>query len=232
MAGEGHNALIDVAVLLGGEAVAQAHPPLGAARIIAADAGLDLAERLGVTPHLVVGDMDSVTPGALERARAAGVEIVTRPTDKDETDLELALAEAWSGLRGRSGASVVVLGGAGGRLDHLAANLAVLTGPRWRHVQITAWMGTSRVDVVHTSRTLRGVAGMEVSILAWHGAAEGVTTTGLRWPLHRATLEPGSALGTSNRFTGDTATVSLVRGTVSVISHDVPASLWAEGIHR
>ncbi len=228
MAG-GRNALIDVAVLLGGEAVHQAVPSLDGARVIAADGGLDLAERIGVVPDLVVGDMDSVSPDALERARAAGVEIEEHPSGKDETDLELALAAAWTGLRGRSGASVVVLGGAGGRIDHLAANLAVLTGPRWRHVQLTAWLGTARVDVVHTTRTLAGVEGLEVSILAWHGPAEGVTTTGLEWPLHRATLQPGSALGTSNRFTGDTATVSLVRGTVSVIAHDVPASLWAEG---
>ncbi len=228
MAG-GRNALIDVAVLLGGEPVEQAVPPLDGARVIAADGGLDLAERIGVVPDLVVGDMDSVTPEALERARSAGVEIDAHHPAKDETDLELALAAAWAGLRGRSGASVVVLGGAGGRIDHLAANLAVLTGPRWRHVQLTAWLGTSRVDVVHTSRTLAGVEGLVVSILAWHGPAEGVTTTGLEWPLHRATIQPGSALGTSNRFTGDTATVSLVRGTVSVIAHDAPTSLWAEG---
>jgi thiamine pyrophosphokinase len=229
MAASGHSAQIDVAVMLGGEAVPQALPPLDGARIIAADGGLDLAERLGLHADLVVGDMDSVTPDALERARLAGAEVVSHPPDKDETDLELALAAAWGGLRGRTGASVVVLGGAGGRLDHLAANLAVLSGPRWRHVRITAWIGAARVDVVHTSRRMTGVPGMEVSILAWHGPAEGVTTTGLEWPLHRATLAPGSARGTSNRFTGDTATVSLVRGTVTVIAHDVPTSLWAEG---
>src|SRR5690606_31025561 len=109
MAAAGHEALIDVAVIIGGEPVTQAVPSLAGARIIAADGGLDLAEQLRLSPDVVVGDMDSVSATALERARSAGVEVKTHPTAKDETDLELALAEAWAGLRGRTGASVVVL---------------------------------------------------------------------------------------------------------------------------
>jgi thiamine pyrophosphokinase len=190
--------------------------------IVAADSGLDLAERLGVVPDLVVGDLDSVTPEALARAEAAGVEIRRSEPLKDETDLELALAECWTSARGRVGTHLWVVGGIGGRLDHLVANLAVITSPRWRHFEITAWMGTSRVDVVNSSRRLQGQPGLEVSLLAWHGDAEGVTTSGLEWPLRRATLKAGSGLGTSNRFSGDEATVSLLRGTVTVICHELP----------
>ena len=32
--------------------------------VVAADSGLDQAYRLGISPDLVVGDMDSVTPGS------------------------------------------------------------------------------------------------------------------------------------------------------------------------
>ena len=215
-----------VVVLIGGDEVRQAHPWFGSARVIAADSGLDLAERMGITPDLVVGDLDSVTPEALRRARAAGVEVRTSPEDKDETDLELALAAAWEHLRGRSGTSLWVIGGAGGRLDHLAGNLAVMTGPRWRHFEITGWIGTARVDVIRSSRRLSGVPGLQASILAWHGDAEGVTTAGLEWPLHRTTVPAGSGWGTSNRFVGDEATVSLIRGTVTVITPDLPEELW------
>ncbi len=215
-----------VVVLIGGDEVPQAQPAFGSARIIAADSGLDLAERLGVTPDLVVGDLDSVTPGALARARDAGVEIRTAPEDKDETDLELALGAAWEHLRGRSGTPLWVVGGAGGRLDHLVGNLAVMTGPRWRHFEITGWIGTSRVDVIRSSRRLTGQPGLQASILAWHGDAEGVTTAGLEWSLRRTTVPAGSGWGTSNRFVGDEATVSLIRGTVTVITHDLPDALW------
>ena len=215
-----------VVVLIGGDEVRQARPWFGSARVIAADSGLDLAERLGITPALVVGDLDSVTPAALERAREAGIEIRTAPEDKDETDLELALGAAWEHLRGRSGTPLWVIGGAGGRLDHLVGNLAVMTGPRWRHFEITGWMGTSRVDVIRSSRRLTGQPGLPASILAWHGDAEGVTTAGLEWPLHRTTVPAGSGWGTSNRFVGEEATVSLIRGSLTVITHDLPEALW------
>ena len=62
-----------------------------AAVVVAADSGLDLARRLGIRPTLVVGDFDSVTRDALMWAAEEGIEMVPFPTDKDETDLDLAI---------------------------------------------------------------------------------------------------------------------------------------------
>ena len=62
--------------------------------MIAADAGLDHAEALGLPVDLVVGDLDSVSKEALERARRAGIAIEEHPAAKDQTDLELALDAA------------------------------------------------------------------------------------------------------------------------------------------
>ena len=43
--------------------------------VVAADSGLDHAEALGLTVDRGAGDLDSVSPAALRRARAAGVAI-------------------------------------------------------------------------------------------------------------------------------------------------------------
>jgi thiamine pyrophosphokinase len=93
--------------------------------VIAADSGLDLARLLGLGVDVVVGDLDSVTPTGLAWARDTGIPIEKASPDKDETDLELAVARATAGGAHR----IVMLGGAGGRLDHLLANVAVLCGP-------------------------------------------------------------------------------------------------------
>src|SRR3954464_7604601 len=56
--------------------------------VIAADAGILEAERLGLRVDLLVGDLDSAPEDAI--ARAPRVE--RHPVDKDASDLELAVA--------------------------------------------------------------------------------------------------------------------------------------------
>jgi thiamine pyrophosphokinase len=184
---------------------------------IAADAGLRLAARLGHHVDLLVGDLDSVNPDELAEARAAGVEVDQHPRDKDRTDFELAIDH----VRFLGADRLIVLGGAGGRLDHLAANLAVLAGPELEGLEVEAYLAEARVDVIRDRRTLAGRPGMVVSLLAWGGPAGGVSTDGLRWPLASATLAPGSALGTSNEFVAETAVVSVFSGVITAITPDV-----------
>ena len=93
--------------------------------VIAADGGAALADVLGWPIDALVGDFDSIEPDTLARTRAAGATVRAFPSDKDETDLELALAEA----RERAADEVIVVGGGGGRLDHLLGVIAALSGP-------------------------------------------------------------------------------------------------------
>ena len=62
--------------------------------VIAADSGACWLEQIGVTPRLLVGDLDSVGEPLVERYAAAGVEIDRHPAAKDESDAELALERA------------------------------------------------------------------------------------------------------------------------------------------
>ncbi|MCC6225705.1 MAG: thiamine diphosphokinase [Microthrixaceae bacterium] len=182
--------------------------------VVAADSGADLAAEVGLRPTLVVGDLDSISPRALQDAERAGVPIERADRDKDRTDLELAIAASRRnvGLR-----ELVVLGGSGGRLDHLLANLAVLCGPATEGLDVEAWLGATRVIVVRRQVQVEVVAGATVSLLAWHGDAVGVTTSGLRWPLDNAVLHAGHAVGTSNVATGSRIAVTLRSGVVSLV---------------
>ena len=53
----------------------------------------ELADARGLGAHLLVGDLDSITPAARD-ALVAGAPILAHPARKDETDTELALLEA------------------------------------------------------------------------------------------------------------------------------------------
>ena len=117
---------------------------------------------------------------------------------------------------------LVVMGGAGGRLDHLAANLAVLAGPGLEGIEVEAYLGDARVDVIRDRRTLVGrPRDGRVAPGLGRPRATACTTEGLRWPLDSATLDAGSALGTSNEFVAEAAVVSVSSGVITAITPDV-----------
>jgi thiamine pyrophosphokinase len=88
--------------------------------VIGVDGGAVKASMLGLKADAVVGDMDSLPVD--ERKSLGGAEFVTYKRDKDETDLELALAYA-----AKKGAdSAVIVCATGGGIDLTAANILML----------------------------------------------------------------------------------------------------------
>jgi thiamine pyrophosphokinase len=189
-------------------------PPVGVslpadATVIAADGGADLARPLGLEVDRVVGDMDSISAQTLAR-----IEHVERhPAEKDATDLELALAAA---LR-LEPERILVIGSAGGRLDHLFGGLLLLAADDYAGVQVDAQLGAAAVHVLRGERRLRGDRGELVSLFAVHGPARGIVTDGFVYPLRGETLEPGSTRGLSNVFASQEATISVARGVLLAV---------------
>jgi thiamine pyrophosphokinase len=202
-------------VFAGGDPVPAAVAPRLAAPafVVAADSGLAHADALGRHVDLLVGDLDSVDPEQLAAARGSGTRVETHPTDKDQTDLELALDAA----RTRGAVDVTVVGGHGGRLDHLLANLTLLASPRWAGLHLDAWLGAAHVVVVRDEAELTGSPGSLVTLIALGGPAHGVRTDGLRYPLVDEDLEAGTTRGVSNELVAATARIAVRAGTLLVI---------------
>jgi thiamine pyrophosphokinase len=186
--------------------------PLGAP-VVAADRGLEHALSLGLEVTLAVGDFDSASPEAVAVAESAGVRIERYPEEKDATDLELALEAAAAMNPSR----ILVLAGDGGRLDHQLSTLLLLASERHARVQVDALIGQALVHVIRGSRRLEGTPGDLVSLLTVGGAAEGVTTEGLAYPLRGETLDAGTSRGISNVFLADSAQISLTAGVLLAI---------------
>jgi thiamine pyrophosphokinase len=183
------------------------------AYVIAADSGLDHAAALGLPVDHAVGDFDSVSPAARAAAEAAGIPVEVHPAAKDATDLELALDTAV-----RTGAArIVVVGGSGGRLDHLLATAFLLAAPAYARLDVSAFLGAATVHVVRRSLTMTGRPGELLTLLPLHGIATGVTTVGLRYPLAGEDLRPGSTRGVSNEFTETRADVRLTGGVLIAV---------------
>jgi thiamine pyrophosphokinase len=184
--------------------------------IVAADGGARWLQAVGVRPHVLIGDLDSVEANLVAKLAAEGAIIERHSVDKDASDAELALDRALA-----SGADeVVVLGALGGeRLDHELANLLLLADPSRRVRDLRLVRGGTVVRSLQAGQrlSLLGDIGDLVSLLPIGGDADGVRTDGLRFPLGGERLRLGPSRGLSNVVLSQPASVSLERGTLLVV---------------
>jgi thiamine pyrophosphokinase len=206
---------VKAVVLAGGPLVA--HPRLqaaasAAALVIAADGGLAHAVALGCTPQLLVGDLDSVDAATL--ARYPSLPRQTHPQDKDQLDLELALAAAVAG-----GASqVLVVGGLAGRLDQTLANLMVLSALHAQGVSAHIDDGVRRAWPLAAgdALTLPLSEGETFSVVPLDAQVR-VSVEGAAYPLVDEILARTVGRGVSNRA-GSTTVVRVHAGQAWVVA--------------
>jgi thiamine pyrophosphokinase len=179
------------------------------ALIVAADGGSRHAAVLGLPLHVVVGDLDSLDEASRVVFSADGTHFEVFPARKDEADLELALLYA-----ARQGADeIVVLGALGGRLDMALANILLLAHPRLADVHVELWSGIQTAWLIRPpGGEVRGQPGDTLSLIPLGGAATGITTQGLEYPLNNEALIFGPARGVSNVLTSELAYVSVRQG--------------------
>ena len=204
-------------VVAGGDAVTQDAALLSDSDVvIAADSGAHWLDSAAVLPDLLIGDMDSIDPALLDRLVAQGIEVERHPTEKDASDMELAVSRAVADGADR----VVILGALSGeRLDHELANLLLLIDRRWDGIDVRAVRGGTTVRALRGGRRLEldGLAGDLVSLLPLESDATGVRTVGLRYQLDGETLQSGRSRGLSNEMEHAPASVLLEGGALLVI---------------
>ena len=176
--------------------------------VIAADGGYNALGKMNITPDLLIGDMDSI------KAESCEVERLVFPTRKDETDSFLAYRE---GVR-RGYTDFALYGCVGGREDHTFANYSLLIyAKKQGHTVRLIGNGYETSALFSETKEISGRIGDYISVFAFGGSAEGVTLSGLEYPLDGYTLSPDFPLGVSNKFASDKATVGVKNGALLVM---------------
>ena len=178
--------------------------------ILCADGGTRHALALGLTPNLIIGDMDSLPP----TLNLTPETFIRFPTDKNETDFELAITHALT----LNPSQILILAALGGRMDQTLANIALLSNLQLVTFNIKLVDGVEEIFFCNDQAKVEGRAGDIVSLIPWQAEVTGVFTENLRWHLHHETLYPDKTRGISNEMTANVATVSITSGLL-LITH-------------
>jgi thiamine pyrophosphokinase len=165
---------------------------------------------MGILPHVLIGDFDSIQSMQLNELEGTGVAIIQHPPRKDETDLELALQYAkQQGIK-----EAIVFYALGSRWDMTITNLLLPSLEMFHDLDIHFVDGFQEITLLRSGSTLHisGHVGDTISLIPVGGNAVGITSNGLEYPLLNDTLMLGSSRGVSNVLLMDKASIQLTTG--------------------
>ena len=174
-----------------------------AAAIICADGGANVALKMGITPDVIVGDLDSIHAEALVKFRRVAID---ENRDDQTTDLEKAITWAIQSNYDH----ITVVGASGKRLDHTVGNLGVLR-KFFPDAIITLVDDHGELCYVGRECSFDAEPGDIVSLIPLNRCEE-VSTTGLKYPLEGESLELGVREGTSNVVVASPVSIKVKKG--------------------
>lgn len=177
--------------------------------VVGADNGACHLLDAGIEPDLIVGDIDSLPSDIVERYRPRLRKVDTQ----ENTDLEKSLIAIHDTY---PSAKVTILGGTGRRLDHELGNL--LCASNWADrlaLRILSDGECIYFPCASEPLELHAITGQTVSLFGLP-EAEGVCTSGLKWPLCDEALAMGTR-GVSNEATQECVTINFRAGRLLVV---------------
>lgn len=173
-------------------------------KIIAVDGGIKHCDRMGITPDLIIGDLDSSSEKILAKYQEVPKKVY--PKEKDYTDLELAVSHCLE----ENPTSITLFGVLENRLDHSLSNLYLLTRYPGR---IIIESDHETIHCLQEFREFNCLPNQEVSLIPLPSSCKEVSTHGLKWELYGQELNP-TFFSLSNVTLGKSFSVSLRKGTL------------------
>jgi len=186
---------------------------------VGVDRGVLALLQQDIIPHLSLGDFDSVTKDELQMMQAQLPEVSLFPSEKDETDLEIALNWAI----GQKPKNIYILGATGGRIDHFLGNIQLLQQETVLHcldevnIYIIDEKNSITVKRPGTYDIQYDSKKKYFSLLSVTKEVTGITLTGFKYPLHQARLTRGSTLCISNELISEYGNVSFEKGIIMMV---------------
>ncbi len=190
---------------------------------IAADSGLVMADKLGLTVDLLLGDYDSVDKKIFEKYNR-NTKTITYPCEKDYTDTHLALKKAIEKIKKSQDTpkdstddEIAIIGATGTRYDHAFTNIFVLDESLEAGIRCAIYDKNNKIYLADKSFEIRKDKqfGDYLSFAPMTPEA-GLSLSGVKYPLDRYTLRQGESICQSNEITEMIAKVEIFTGKLVV----------------
>ena len=194
---------------------------------IAADSGLVMADKLGLTVDLLLGDYDSVDKKIFEKYNG-NTKTITYPCEKDYTDTHLALKKAIEKIKKLQDTSkdgtedeIAIIGATGTRYDHAFTNIFVLDESLEAGIRCAIYDKNNKIYLADKSFEIRKDKqfGDYLSFAPMTPEA-GLSLSGVKYPLDRYTLRQGESICQSNEITEIIAKVEIFTGKLVVLRQE------------
>ena len=190
----------NVAILAAGQFPRKEYPRYlldSADVIVCCDGALQIAEKHGIVPDVVIGDLDSVCGRALGRFTSGTMEgerrdksmrVAIKDEDQDTNDLTKAFDYVMKNFAGRPGPdlSVSILGATGKSEAHTIGNVSLLMEYARRYdldgIDVQMVSDYSTIFALRDSQRLHVGAGRKVSVFSADPTLC-IKSEGLQWPL-------------------------------------------------
>lgn len=167
----------------------------------------------GIGSNLALGDFDSVTKKEMNDISKNVGDIKTYSSQKDKTDLELAVEESLTLKPER----ITLFGATGKRFDHMLSGVFLLEVIHAHAIPAEIIDDHNRIMVEdHEIKLQKDVHYPYTSIIPFRSDAV-VTLEGFLYPLNHEKLSFGTSMGVSNEIIKKSATVFVHEGIVLVV---------------
>ncbi len=180
--------------------------------IISADGGVKHLRALNILPHVMIGDFDSINSDDHLFFKGKKIKILTYPLKKNYTDTDLCVSHA---IKHKAG-DITLLGVTGTRLDHTLANIFLLKKLARLNIRARIINQHNELYIVADYLELKGKPDELLSIIPITQTVNGITLTGLEYPLKNADMKMGDTLGISNVFKESIVSITIKKGIILV----------------
>ncbi len=180
--------------------------------VIGVDGGVNSLYRHRMWPDMIVGDMDSIEEEVLKSCIEEEIPIYRYPSEKDETDLQLAMQEAIK----MKPAEILFVGLFGDRPDHTLANIQLLQLAVRAGIRVSCHFDSGTLYAISNNLELEGARGDIVSLLPLTEKVSGITLRGFKYALEDGEMVSGVPLGISNELKETRASITIKSGILLV----------------
>ncbi|OGK52904.1 thiamine diphosphokinase [Candidatus Roizmanbacteria bacterium RIFCSPLOWO2_01_FULL_44_13] len=181
--------------------------------VIGVDRGSYFLIKLGVTPDLAIGDLDSVNHKELKLIKNNSKAVREFPAQKDETDLELAINESIK----LNPKTVLIFGATGGRTDHSLTAIYLLKKLLEKNVEAKILDENQEIFLMNKDHSVKKSNYFHYFSIFSLNSDSVVSLTGFKYNLEKKLINAGDSFGVSNEIVDDIARIQIYQGTLLIV---------------